>query len=272
MVQQNGAGKVNSSKSKPSLKRKQRTEEKPKSKSKQPISKHKLEDDDDDIAEDDDWQSLSIPTSAEYALQISDNSEDDEEAHQASASSTAQISDESEEDADYEYSEDESDSVNQDDFGKLELDGNDGEDEEDDVYVSDDDGVDASNGNEEENIPEVFKRKSKEVKGKQDDDENDNELDVLESYQTAFDKSEETKPKAPSIFDDVDKDDDSSEDESMVNTIGNVPLEWYEEYEHIGYDINGQKIFRKKQRDALDNLLAQHDDPKYLFVPCSFLL
>ena len=50
----------------------------------------------------------------------------------------------------------------------------------------------------------------------------------------------------------------------MINTIGNVPLKWYEEYEHIGYTRDGKKILRGKQKDSLDNLIARHDDPNYL--------
>jgi ribosome biogenesis protein ERB1 len=30
-----------------------------------------------------------------------------------------------------------------------------------------------------------------------------------------------------------------SEDEAPVNTIGNVPLHWYEDFDHVGYDIDG---------------------------------
>ena len=39
---------------------------------------------------------------------------------------------------------------------------------------------------------------------------------------------------------------DSSDDEGMKNRIGNVPLEWYDNYDHIGYDVSGKKIIRKR--------------------------
>ena len=35
-----------------------------------------------------------------------------------------------------------------------------------------------------------------------------------------------------------------SEDEAPVNTIGNVPLHWYDDFDHVGYDIDGRKIMR----------------------------
>ncbi|KAL4189757.1 hypothetical protein AMTRI_Chr08g208730 [Amborella trichopoda] len=56
---------------------------------------------------------------------------------------------------------------------------------------------------------------------------------------------------------------DSSEDEvSPRNTIGNVPLEWYKDEEHIGYDRDGKKIKKKARKDMLDAFLASTDDSK----------
>ncbi|XP_031474096.1 ribosome biogenesis protein BOP1 homolog [Nymphaea colorata] len=56
---------------------------------------------------------------------------------------------------------------------------------------------------------------------------------------------------------------DSSEDEvPSRNTIGDVPLKWYEEEEHIGYDISGKKIKKQPRKDKLDAFLADTDDSK----------
>ena len=91
-----------------------------------------------------------------------------------------------------------------------------------------------------------------------------------------------------------------SEDEAPVNTIGNVPLHWYDDFDHVGYDIDGcisphpqapspkpkpnlnpsrvalrraalalaprlrlsrRKIMRGTQKDELDALIARFDDP-----------
>lgn len=35
---------------------------------------------------------------------------------------------------------------------------------------------------------------------------------------------------------------DTSDEEEIRNTVGNIPLEWYDEYSHCGYDIEGKKI------------------------------
>lgn len=56
---------------------------------------------------------------------------------------------------------------------------------------------------------------------------------------------------------------DSSEDEvAPRNTIGDVPLEFYRDEEHIGYDVAGKKIKKKERKDQLDKFLASVDDKK----------
>jgi ribosome biogenesis protein ERB1 len=46
-----------------------------------------------------------------------------------------------------------------------------------------------------------------------------------------------------------------------VNRIGNVPVEWYDGHDHIGYDISGKKIGRKAVGGAVDQFLEKADDP-----------
>ena len=61
---------------------------------------------------------------------------------------------------------------------------------------------------------------------------------------------------------------DSEDDDftqSNKTTIGNVPTEWYDEYPHIGYDVNGVKVLKPATSDELDTFLAAMDnDPTYL--------
>lgn len=55
------------------------------------------------------------------------------------------------------------------------------------------------------------------------------------------------------------------------NTIGNVPLRWYEDYDHIGYDVDGKKIMKSNTGgDGIDNAIAAKDDPNYEYV-CLFI-
>ncbi|XP_014664354.1 PREDICTED: ribosome biogenesis protein bop1-A-like [Priapulus caudatus] len=56
---------------------------------------------------------------------------------------------------------------------------------------------------------------------------------------------------------------DSSDEEDIRNTVGNIPLEWYNDYPHIGYDWRGRKIVKPATGDELDKFLDKMDNPDY---------
>lgn len=58
-------------------------------------------------------------------------------------------------------------------------------------------------------------------------------------------------------------DGDSSDEEDIRNTVGNIPLQWYDEYKHIGYDWDGKKIIKPKKGDQIDNFLKKMEDPDF---------
>lgn len=50
--------------------------------------------------------------------------------------------------------------------------------------------------------------------------------------------------------DDVDAEvTDTSDEEEIRNTKGNIPLEWYDDLSHFGYDIEGKKILKPTSSD-----------------------
>ncbi|KAM0469692.1 hypothetical protein ACHAPX_010357 [Trichoderma viride] len=57
-------------------------------------------------------------------------------------------------------------------------------------------------------------------------------------------------------------DSDDSDAQGPTNTIGNIPLTFYDSYPHIGYDINGKRIMRPATGEALDALLDSIELPK----------
>lgn len=59
-----------------------------------------------------------------------------------------------------------------------------------------------------------------------------------------------------------------SEDEALLSRIGNVPIEWYKNEEHIGYDIYGNPIKQYDQGDTIDAFLRRTDDPNAMYVCC----
>ncbi|MCJ1482989.1 Ribosome biogenesis protein erb1 [Schaereria dolodes] len=66
------------------------------------------------------------------------------------------------------------------------------------------------------------------------------------------------------IFQDIKPvyDSDDSDAPATTNTIGNIPLTFYDSFPHIGYDINGKKIARPAKGEALDALLDSIEVPK----------
>ncbi|PLB44033.1 ribosome biogenesis protein erb1 [Aspergillus steynii IBT 23096] len=66
------------------------------------------------------------------------------------------------------------------------------------------------------------------------------------------------------LYDEINPDDNSeySDADENANTIGDIPLSFYDQYPHIGYDINGKKILRPAKGEALDALLDSIEIPK----------
>lgn len=56
---------------------------------------------------------------------------------------------------------------------------------------------------------------------------------------------------------------DTSDEEDIRNTVGNIPMQWYEEYPHIGYDWDGKRILKPEKGDQLDNFLKRMEDPDF---------
>lgn len=52
------------------------------------------------------------------------------------------------------------------------------------------------------------------------------------------------------------------------NRVGNIPMHWYDDLPHVGYDINGKKVLRPARGDELDKFLATVDDPEAWCVEC----
>jgi ribosome biogenesis protein ERB1 len=55
--------------------------------------------------------------------------------------------------------------------------------------------------------------------------------------------------------------DDSSDEEVLIRT-GNVPMKWYELYDHQGYDVKGQKVGKPEGegQDELDKFIERQGD------------
>ncbi|XP_026822167.1 ribosome biogenesis protein BOP1 homolog [Rhopalosiphum maidis] len=56
---------------------------------------------------------------------------------------------------------------------------------------------------------------------------------------------------------------DTSDEEDIRNTVGNIPMNWYDEYPHVGYDWDGNKIIKPERGDQLDNFMEKMENPDF---------
>ena len=86
-------------------------------------------------------------------------------------------------------------------------------------------------------------------------------------------KNQSSKPKITESMTTVSKpenngkvdeyEEDSSDEEDIRNTVGNIPMKWYDDYPHIGYNWEGKKIVKPQKGDQLDNFLKRMEDPDF---------
>jgi len=53
---------------------------------------------------------------------------------------------------------------------------------------------------------------------------------------------------------------DDEDEDGTQNRIGRVPLHWYDEHDHVGYDVHGSKVIKSDTGDRLDQALKGEDD------------
>ncbi|XP_039431085.1 ribosome biogenesis protein BOP1 homolog [Culex pipiens pallens] len=56
---------------------------------------------------------------------------------------------------------------------------------------------------------------------------------------------------------------DTSDEEDIRNTVGNIPMHWYDEYKHIGYDWDGNRLIKPPKMDTIDEFLKRMEDPNF---------
>jgi len=96
-----------------------------------------------------------------------------------------------------------------------------------------------------------------------DDDEEESSDDDDSDDSMADAKEDNREAAASSNKVDEYEEGDSSDEEDVRNTIGNIPVNWYDEYGHIGYDLDGKKIRKPKRGDELDHFLSKAENPEH---------
>ncbi|XP_054164412.1 ribosome biogenesis protein bop1-A-like [Oppia nitens] len=153
--------------------------------------------------------------------------------------------------------------------------------ESDDEEVSDDNSVDtSSDADDEEDTIKLNDTISLQELSEDEDNslDSDNELELIETkdenknHRNLLSDSNEIEKvenilKAKKKSKNVAKVDeyaiDSSDEEDLRNTIGNIPYEWYNDFEHIGYNLDGNKIIKPPKVDEMQEFLNKMEDPLY---------
>ncbi|CAN9503557.1 unnamed protein product [Ophioblennius macclurei] len=102
----------------------------------------------------------------------------------------------------------------------------------------------------------------------EDDDDDDDDDDKEEEEKEDGPSQLTEKQKNEVVNSVVQKEDeyehDSSDEEDIRNTVGNIPMEWYKDFPHIGYNLDGKKILKPiRNKDELDEFLDKMDNPQY---------
>lgn len=116
-----------------------------------------------------------------------------------------------------------------------------------------------------------------------DETENDSEAESLHIFPKAqtiiSDVTKQPRVLYPEIEPDYDSD-SSTEDVSSLsesrlnfyfpekapNRVGIIPMHWYDDLPHVGYDLNGKKVLRPAHGDELDKFLATVDNSEAWYV------
>ncbi|GAB1862748.1 Ribosome biogenesis protein BOP1 homolog [Camponotus japonicus] len=122
-----------------------------------------------------------------------------------------------------------------------------------------------------ENSRVILKDKKNKIKIKYKNKESLKKLNTLKNEKNSKEsKMQEhkddicNKTQAKNMPDDEDEYEyDSSDEEDTYNTVGNVPMKWYNDYNHLGYDWDGKKIPKPEKGDELDNFLKRMEDPDF---------
>ncbi|KAG9759782.1 hypothetical protein KCU95_g19868, partial [Aureobasidium melanogenum] len=144
-----------------------------------------------------------------------------------------------------------------DDSEEVDFDGEDEEDEDEEDEEEDLDSDEIPSEDDEQDIRDQL-RNLKTADTKRSNNEDDEDLKPNYTVTTDANGNERY------VYREIDPvyDSDDSDAGDAKNTIGNIPLSFYDSYPHIGYDINGKKIMRPAKGEALDALLDSIELPE----------
>lgn len=129
------------------------------------------------------------------------------------------------------------------------------DDDSDDDFGESDDGDDASSNSDSGEYELRDNEKSNNVTVKSNSSRSENK--------TKTKKQSEKTASTDSGINNEYEDHDTSDEEDIRNTVGNIPMNWYDEYKHLGYDWDGNQIIKPTTGDQIDAFLQRMEDPDF---------
>lgn len=193
------------------------------------------------------------------ALQVEENSSDEENGGDSDADEAESADEQDELLFESDYEEGNSSGDEEDEEGDEDDDEDD--DESDVVYESDSsDEADSGAENEIELMKEQKKSEEPAIQAVEPESKPAGATNMAEKKNRKVGgKSKEDKSGAPAD----EYENDTSDEEDIRNTVGNIPMHWYDEYKHIGYDWDAKKIMAPEKGDQLDDFLQRMEDPDF---------
>ena len=115
--------------------------------------------------------------------------------------------------------------------------------------LSDDDDDDQQN----------LSEQSDEYDGASDSSDSENSEDLDQSSDNDDEINNDKSSKDIEYFDET----DSSDEEDNRHSIGNIPMKWYQNLKHAGYDLDGKRIEKAPDSDQLDKLVEKMSNPDF---------
>ena len=133
-------------------------------------------------------------------------------------------------------------------------------DESDDLLDDSEDDVNLTD----EEVEALLSRRRRELGNTIEEEPDTKTYPELEEDEPNYEITTDANGGIRYIYKEIDPVYDSDDSDAPVtkNTIGNIPLSFYDMYPHIGYDISGKKLARPAKGDALDSMLESIEIPK----------
>jgi len=125
---------------------------------------------------------------------------------------------------------------------------------EEELTFANDQGLEDGDGDEDENA-NLRSSSGSDENGESDEDGEDEDYGIDNQLLQEVQNS-----AGPTFYSDSEEEE---WDDNTKNRVGHIPMKFYDDYDHIGYNLEGKQVLRPKTADEVDKVLAKEDDPNF---------